>query len=128
MTSSKWRSVVYGAFLIACGMAIWPPFGRNGTSGKLKLGLDLRGGTHLVLQILPEGSPVGGPARVAPETLQEVIRTLERRVNQLGVADPVITEYGTTGDRVLVQLPGVADVDQAKRLLTSVAQLSLHPV
>ena len=107
MTSWNWRAVFYGTFLIACGMAIWPPFGRNGTPGKLKLGLDLRGGTHLVLQVLPESSPAGGPQRVAPETLKEVIRTLERRVNQLGVADPVITEYGSSGDRVLVQLPGV---------------------
>jgi preprotein translocase subunit SecD len=109
-------------------MAIWPPLGRDGTPGKLKLGLDLRGGTHLVLQILPESSPAGGPRRVTPETLKEVIRTLERRVDQLGVADPVITEYGTSGDRVLVQLPGVADVAQAKRLIVSVAQLSLHLV
>jgi len=128
MTSWNWRAVFYGTFLIACGIAIWPPFGRNGTPGKLKLGLDLRGGTHLVLQVLPESSLAGGPPRVAPKTLNEVIRTLERRVNQLGVADPVITEYGGSGDRVLVQLPGVDDVPQAKRLIVSVAQLSLHLV
>ncbi len=128
MTSWNWRAVFYGMFLIACGVAIWPPFGRNGTPGKIALGLDLRGGTHLVLQVLPERSVDGGPQRVAPETLKEVIRTLERRVNQLGVADPVITEYGSSGDRVLVQLPGVADVAQAKRLIISVAQLSLHLV
>jgi preprotein translocase subunit SecD len=128
MTNRNWRAVLYGTFLVACGVAIWPPFGRNGDPGRLKLGLDLRGGTHLVLQVLPESSPAGGPRRVAPETLKEVIRTLERRVNQLGVAEPVITEYGSGGDRVLVQLPGVADVEQAKRLIVSVAQLSLHLV
>ena len=92
MTSWKWRALLYGTFLIACGIAIWPPFGRNGEPGKLKLGLDLRGGTHLVLQVLPESSLAGTRQRVTPETLKEVIRTLERRVNQLGVADPVITE------------------------------------
>ena len=81
-----------------------------------------------MLQVLPESSLAGGPQRVTPETLKEVIRTLERRVNQLGVADPVITEYGSSGDRVLVQLPGVDDVAQAKRLIISVAQLSLHLV
>ncbi len=128
MTSWKWRAAFYVTFLIACGMAIWPPFGRDGRPGKLKLGLDMRGGAHLVLQVLPESSPAGGPQRVTPETLQEVIRTLERRVNQLGVADPVITEYGSGGDRVLVQLPGVADVEQAKRLLIRLARLSLHLV
>jgi preprotein translocase subunit SecD len=128
MTNRNWRAVLYGTFLIACAMAVWPPFGRNGAPGKLKLGLDLRGGTHLVLQVLPESSPAGGPPRVTPETLKEVIRTLERRVNQLGVAEPVITEYGSGGDRVLVQLPGVEDVEQAKRMIVSVAQLSLHLV
>jgi preprotein translocase subunit SecD len=128
MTSRIWRAAFYGTFLIACGMAIWPPFRRDGSPGKLKLGLDLRGGTHLVLQVLPESTPAGGLPRVTPETLKEVIRTLERRVNQLGVADPVITEYGTSGDRILVQLPGVDDVAQAKRLIISVAQLSLHLV
>jgi preprotein translocase subunit SecD len=128
MTSLKWRAVLYGTFLVACWMAIWPPFERSGVPGKLRLGLDLRGGTHLVLRILPEISPPGGPRRVAPETLKEVIRTLERRVNQLGVAELVVTEYGSTGDRVLVQLPGLQDAEQAKRLITSVAQLSLHLV
>jgi preprotein translocase subunit SecD len=49
-------------------------------------------------------------------------------VNQLGVADSVVTSYGSSGDRVLVQLPGVDDVEHAKRLIVSVAQLSLHLV
>ena len=49
-------------------------------------------------------------------------------MNQFGVADPVITEYGKTGDQILVQLPGVKDVAQAKRLIISVAQLSLQIV
>jgi preprotein translocase subunit SecD len=129
MTSWSWRAAVYGTFLIACAITIWPPFGPDGTPGKLKLGLDMRGGTHLVLQVLPETSPTtGDPQPVTPETLQEVIHTLERRVNQLGVANPVITEYGSSGDRVLVQLPGVADVEQAKERMIRLARLSLHLV
>ncbi len=128
MSSWNWRALCYAAFLIACAAAVWPPFDRAGAPGKLRLGLDLRGGTHLVLQVLPDGSRAGSAQRVAPQTLREVMRTLERRVNQLGVADPVITEYGGSGDRVLVQLPGIDDVAQAKRLIVSVAQLSLHLV
>ena len=128
MTNRKWRAVFYGTFLIACGIAIWPPFERSETPGKLKLGLDLRGGTHLVLhksyRIVPLPAAHGRP----PETLREVIRTLERRVNQLGVADPVITEYGSSGDRVLVQLPGMEDVARIKQLIITGAQLSLHLV
>src|SRR5687767_12914042 len=93
MTTWHWRAVLYATFLIACVVAIWPPYGRNGKPGKIKLGLDLRGGTHLVLQVIPEGAPATATRRVAPETLKEVIRTLERRVNQFGVADPVISEH-----------------------------------
>jgi len=128
MTAWSWRAVLYGSFLVGCFVAIWPPLARNGEPGKIKLGLDLRGGMHLVLQVMPEGGPTAGKQRVAPNTIKEVIRTLERRVNQFGVADPVITEYGKTGDQILVQLPGVKDVAQAKRLIISVAQLSLQIV
>jgi preprotein translocase subunit SecD len=123
-----WRGALYGAFLIACFVAIWPPYTRGGEPGRIKLGLDLLGGTQLVLQIEADRAPTPGKRPVAPETVKEVIRVLERRVNQLGVADPVITEYGSTGDQILVQLPGVKDVTQAKRLLIGVAQLSLHVV
>src|SRR5262245_6942953 len=105
MMSWKSRVVSCAAFLIACGIAVWPPVGRNGMPGKLKLGLDLRGGTHLLLEVLPEQSLASGSQKVAPETLEEVIRVLERRVSQLGIAEPVITEYGSNRDRVLVQLP-----------------------
>ena len=128
MNAWHWRAVLYGSFLIACVVAIWPPYARNGEPGKIKLGLDLRGGTYLVLQVMGDDIPMAGKPRVAPDIVKEVIRTLERRVNQLGVADPVITEYGTTGDQILVQLPGVKDVAQAKRLMISVAQLSLQIV
>ncbi len=128
MKAWHWRAVLYGSLLSACFAAIWPPFAQNGDPGRIKLGLDLLGGTHLVLQVMPDGAPAVGAPPVTPETVKEVIRTLERRVNQLGVADPVITEYGKTGDQILVQLPGVKDVAQAKRLIISVARLSLQIV
>jgi preprotein translocase subunit SecD len=129
MNTWHWRAVFYASFLVACVLAIWPPYGRNGEPGKIKLGLDLRGGTYLVLQVMGEGAPsAAGKPRVAPETMRDVIRALERRVNQFGVADPVIAEYGKAGDQVLVQLPGVKDIEQAKRLMVSVARLSLQIV
>jgi preprotein translocase subunit SecD len=122
----RWRAVLYGSFLVACFVAIWPPHDRNGEPGRIKLGLDLRGGTYLVLQVMPEGALAAGKPRVAPETLKEVMRVLERRVNQFGVADSVITEYGKAGDQILVELPGVTDVDKVN--LIRVAQLSLQIV
>jgi preprotein translocase subunit SecD len=61
-------------------------------------------------------------------TVQEAIRTLERRVNELGVAEPVIAEHGDRGDQILVQLPGVRDPEQAKRVIKQTAQLALKIV
>jgi preprotein translocase subunit SecD len=61
-------------------------------------------------------------------TVQEAMKTLERRVNQLGVAEPVIAATGSSGDQILVQLPGVTDVEQAKRVIQTTAQLSLKLV
>jgi preprotein translocase subunit SecD len=60
--------------------------------------------------------------------VEEAMRTLQRRVNQLGVSEPVIARHGTTGDQILVQLPGVTDVEQAKRIIKTTAQLSLRLV
>src|SRR5919108_3483375 len=48
------KAVLYGSFLIACLVAIWPPYGRDGQPGKIRLGLDLRGGMHLVLQVVTD--------------------------------------------------------------------------
>ena len=119
--SLRKRAFFLGSFLVACAAALWPPYARNGEPGRIKLGLDLRGGTHLVLQVMTEGKP-------SAEILKESMRVLERRANQFGVAEPVITEYGTSGDQILVQLPGMKNIEQVKGALLPAAQLSLHVV
>lgn len=58
------------------------------------------------------------------ETVEQSLRTVERRVNELGVSEPVVARY-TVADQILVQLPGVTDVDRAKRIIKSTAQLRL---
>ena len=50
----RWRAILYGSFLIACAVAIWPPYDREGQPGKIRLGLDLKGGIHLVLQVMTD--------------------------------------------------------------------------
>src|SRR5262245_4960911 len=196
----RWRAILYGSFLIACAVAIWPPYDREGQPGKIHLGLDLKGGIHLVLQVMTDdalnvtvddavatvreqaagkGITIGGaqrssttalevtgvePARVKDmrlllndfcrawdireptegkfvvsmpdvmvkdlrnRTVDEAIRTLEQRVNQLGVSEPVIARTGATKDQILVQLPGVKDVEAAKRIIQTTAQLLLKLV
>src|SRR5262245_11479337 len=50
------RAVFYGSFLVGCLVVLWPPHPRGDTPGTIRLGLDLRGGMHLVLQVLVDGA------------------------------------------------------------------------
>src|SRR5262245_9560291 len=54
--------------------------------------------------------------------------TIERRVNELGVTEPSIAQQGTNSDQILVQLPGVTDVDRAKEIIRSTGLLELKIV
>ena len=64
--------------------------------------------------------------KVAEYALQQNLTTLRNRVNELGVAEPVIQQQGT--DRVVVQLPGVQDTAKAKELLGRTASLEIRMV
>jgi preprotein translocase subunit SecD len=73
----------------------------------LRLGLDLKGGTRLVYQ--------ANAPNVSEDDIEGVIDSIERRINAYGVTEPVIQRLG--GDKVQVQLPGIRDVEEAKRLI-----------
>jgi len=60
--------------------------------------------------------------------VQQAIQTINRRVNELGVSEPNVAPYGTRGDEIVVELPGVKDVANAKEIIKSTAQLRLHLV
>jgi len=60
------------------------------------------------------------------QAIQQNILTLNRRVNQLGVAEPVIQQQGA--DRIVVQLPGVQDTTRAKEILGRTATLEVRMV
>jgi preprotein translocase subunit SecD len=62
------------------------------------------------------------------DTVTQAHQTIERRVNELGVAEPNISRFGATGDQLLVQLPGVTEVARAKEVIRSTAQLRLSIV
>ncbi|MFQ1064407.1 protein translocase subunit SecD [Bordetella trematum] len=64
--------------------------------------------------------------RVQESALKQNINTLHNRINELGVAEPVIQQQGA--DRIIVQLPGVQDVAKAKELLGRTATLELRMV
>jgi preprotein translocase subunit SecD len=64
--------------------------------------------------------------RTADFALQQNITTLRNRVNELGVAEPIIQQQGS--DRVVVQLPGVQDTAKAKEILGRTATLEIRMV
>ncbi len=62
------------------------------------------------------------------EAVTQARETIERRVNELGVTEPSIAQQGANGDEILVQLPGVTDVDRAKEIIRSTGLLELKIV
>jgi preprotein translocase subunit SecD len=62
------------------------------------------------------------------EAVMQTRQTIERRVNDLGVTEPSISQQGAGGDQILVQLPGVTDVERAKQIMGSPGVLELKIV
>ncbi|QXJ25094.1 protein translocase subunit SecD [Actinomadura graeca] len=86
-----------------------------------RLGLDLRGGTQIVLET--QDSPAVKAGRESTDRAREVLR---HRVDALGVAEASITRSGDR--RLIVELPDVQDPARAAALLGKTAQLTAHPV
>jgi preprotein translocase subunit SecD len=61
-------------------------------------------------------------------TVDEAIETIRDRVDALGVSEPLIQEYGLGANQILVELPGLSDLEQVKKILNSTARLEIHAV
>jgi preprotein translocase subunit SecD len=194
MKNLRWRVLT---ILAVVGLAVWaiyPP------AQKIKLGLDLKGGVHLVLRVqtddalridtettmeqLREAAEAKGITSITVATVDptrfrvdgvppaqdgafreaanevqatfnresgaggsytfvmkpnlivqlredavtQALQTIERRVNELGVAEPVIARTGSSNDQIIVELPGVSEVARAKEIISSTALLELKMV
>ncbi len=86
----------------------------------LQLGLDLRGGSQLTLQVLPSGRV----KTVEKEQLDAVKDVLERRINGLGVAESTLQTVGS--DQLVLQLPGEQDPSRAAKVLGTTALLEFR--
>ncbi|WOT06391.1 protein translocase subunit SecD [Shewanella youngdeokensis] len=64
--------------------------------------------------------------QIKEEALQQNITTLRNRVNELGVAEPVVQRQGA--ERIIVELPGVQDTARAKEILSATASIEFHMV
>jgi protein-export membrane protein SecD len=89
----------------------------------LKLGLDLRGGMHIVLSVDRSKLPKDVGVRDARDRALEIIRN---RIDQFGVAEPEIARQGE--DRIVIQLPGVVASERAKEIIGKTALLEFKLV
>jgi len=89
----------------------------------INLGLDLKGGSHLVMEV--DASKLESESEIAEATAR-AIEVIRNRVDQFGVTEPLIAKQG---DRwIVIQLPGVKDPKRAKELLGKMALLEFRLV
>lgn len=86
-----------------------------------RLGLDLEGGTQIVLEAQDTELET-----VDSDTVSRTLEVLRRRVDQLGVSEPTLQRSGDR--RVIIELPGVTDPERALEVIGRTAQLTFHPV
>ncbi|MFB7914318.1 protein translocase subunit SecD [Streptomyces sp. NPDC056061] len=86
-----------------------------------RLGLDLQGGTRMVLQAKDSDT-----AKADRESTDRTLEVLRQRIDSLGVAEPTLTRSGE--DRIIVELPDVQDPRKAAEVIGKTAQLSFHAV
>ena len=82
----------------------------------IRQGLDLQGGTHVVLEA--EDTP---EAAVNEDAMERVVKIMEKRVNELGLTEPIIQRQGER--RIIVELPGIKDPDKAIQVIGKTAML-----
>ncbi|MBR6267791.1 MAG: protein translocase subunit SecD [Selenomonadaceae bacterium] len=85
-------------------------------ANSIRQGLDLQGGTHVVLEA--EDTP---QAQVNDDAMQRVVKIMEKRVNELGLTEPIIQREGER--RIIIELPGIKDPDKAIQTIGKTAML-----
>src|SRR5215216_6505012 len=143
MSNLKLRVGVIIALVVASIAALWPrpvverardangkPVYVNGDTNlpkrdtvkriNLKRGLDLQGGMHMALEVDESRGAVANKS----EALENAIRVIRNRIDEFGVAEPVIQKVGE--ERIIVELPGIDDPERAERLVKQSAFLQFQ--
>ncbi|WP_037350262.1 protein translocase subunit SecD [Selenomonas sp. oral taxon 137] len=88
-------------------------------ASSIRQGLDLQGGTHVVLEAVDTEQ-----AQVNDDAMNRVVAIMEKRVNSLGLTEPIIQREGER--RVIIELPGIKDPDAAIRTIGKTAMLEFR--
>jgi preprotein translocase subunit SecD len=109
--------------LIIFGFCVWSIMPNTNVFGRdeFKLGLDLKGGSHLIYSV---DLSKKDPDQTDEDVLEGVKQKIERRVNAYGVTEPIVQIIrNEQGDFILVELPGVKNIDEAMQLIGQTAEL-----
>ncbi len=85
-------------------------------AGSIRQGLDLQGGTHIVMQA--EDTEQN---KVTTEAVNQVINIMQKRINEMGLTEPIIQREG--GNRIIIELPGEKDPQKAIETIGKTAVL-----
>jgi SecD/SecF fusion protein len=117
-----WKLALITVVVIGTSAFAWyPPLGKG-----LLLGLDLKGGVQFVLRVNVEEALARQNADegvTRGDIVAQAREAIDRRINALGVVEPVIAVQGENRDEILVQLPGFTDVERARAILGATARL-----
>jgi preprotein translocase subunit SecD len=115
--------------LVIFAFCLWASIPSSDVFGRkdYKLGLDLKGGSHLVYKI---DLTKKDPSQKDSDVIEGVKEKIERRVNSYGVTEPIIQVINNEqGSFILAQLPGVKDINEAMKLIGQTAELAfMEPV
>ena len=115
LKKDKVRLGVILVVIVLSALAVFP------IEGRVQLGLDLKGGAHIVLQAKgTDENPV------TDDSLDRLVAVLRNRIDQYGIAEPQIQREGR--DRVAIDLPGVEDPEAALELIGRTAVLEFRQV
>ncbi len=112
----KWKILLILGVLLASIYFTFP------LEKRINLGLDLKGGMHLIVKV--ETEKLDDDAR--SDVVLRAMEILRNRIDALGVSEPVIQRQGE--DDIIIQLPGVTDRDNALAIIGKVAQLEFRLV
>ncbi len=119
LTPKQWNIIWLAVILLITAVSIYILFLRTDISHAIKLGLDLRSGTHMLLVV---EKPKDNPNYViTDDDIAQTIQVLTRRLNPKGVSEIIIQRAGS--NKIVVDIPEQTDPQEAIKLVTKTAYL-----